>query len=574
MFIVLDNAESILDPQGADGQKIYSVVKELSQFSNICLAITSRITTIPPDCTRLDIPTLSMDAARSTFHRIYHNNKRPDLIDNILEQLDFHPLSVTLLATVAHQNTWDNDRLAREWKQRQTGVLQTEHNESLAATIELSLTSPMFKNIGPHARELLGVVAFFPQGINESNLDWLFPTISNGPAIFDKLCILSLTYRSNGFVTMLMPLRDYLCPKDPLSSSLLSATKECYFTRMSAELDPDMAGFEDTQWITSEDANVEHLLHVFTSINMDLKGIWSACANFMSHLYWHKPRQTMLRARVENLPDNHRSKPKCLFQLSRLSESVGNYMEQKQFLNHILKLERERRNDYRIAKTLSHLSGANRMLGLYKEGIEQAEEALEIFEQLDRAVWQARCLIDLAGLLWGDGEFDAAEEAATNAINLLPENGQEFLVCGSHRILGDTYHSKGEREEAVCHFEIALGIASPFNWHGQLFWIHHSIAELFLDEDRFDDAHAQIEQAKSHVNNDVYCLGRVVLLQARVLYQLKMLKDATSEVLHALEIFEKLGAAECLEACQVLLCNIEQSQSHLGSDHKYLEPGP
>ena len=480
MFIVLDNAESILDPQGTNAQEIYSVVEELSQFDNICLCITSRITTIPPDCKCLDVPTLSMDAAHNAFHRIYGNDDRPDLINNILGQLDFHPLSITLLATVAHQNKWDNTRLAREWEQRQTDVLQTKHNKSLAATVELSLASPMFQELGPDARGLLGVVAFFPQGVDEKNLDWLFPTTPNRTNTFDTFCILSLTYRSNGFVTMLAPLRDYLSPKNPRLSPLLCTTKERYFTRMSVDLYPGKPGFEEALWIVSEDVNVEHLLDVFTSIDANSDNVWDACVNFIDHLYWHKGRLIVLRPKIEGLGDDHPSKPQCLLHLARLLATVGNIVECKQVLTHMLRLMRERGDDYQVAQTLMGLSNANCGMGLYGEGIQQSREALEFFQRLGDTAKQAKCLNFLARLLYSGEQFDAAEVVASVAINLLSGNGDQYLLCGSHQVLGDTYHSKDEQEKAISHFEVSLGIASSFNWQDELFRIHCSLARFFF----------------------------------------------------------------------------------------------
>ena len=561
MFIILDNAESILDPQGAEGQGIYSVVKELSQFNNLCVAITSRITTIPPDCKRLTVPTLSIDAARSTFYRIYDNSYQSKLIDKILEQLDFHPLSVTLLATVAHQNDWDDNRLTMEWGQRRTGVLQTEHNESLAATIELSLASPMFKNLGPNARDLLGVIAFFPQGIDENNLDWLFPTIFNRRIIFDKFQVLSLTYRSNGFITMLVPLRDYLCPKDPMSSPLLRATKESYFTRMATKVDPDAPGFGETRWIVSEDTNVEHLVNVLTSTDDDSDGGWGACITFLVHLSWHKPRKTVLGPKIEALPNDHLSKAECLLWLGRTLSLTGNWAEQKRLLDHALKLERERGSDSRVALVLDLLSDANRQQGLYKDGIRQAKEALEIYESIGATGDQADTLIGLALLLAEDNQLDAAEEAASRAIELLPEKGQEFRVCQAHRVLGDVYSSKCMKEEAIRSYEAALAIASRFDWNDQLFWIHTALTKLSRKEGRFDDAHAHNEQARSHSENDPYKLGRAAHHQALIYYEQQKLENATSGALCALEIFQKLGALEGQNWCKVLLQEIGRAAS-------------
>jgi len=558
MILFLDNAESILDPEVTGAREICEVVEELSRFDNVCLGITSRISTIPPNWKTLDVPVLSAEAARDAFHRIRMGGERSNLVDKILEQLDFHPLSVTLLAIVTYYNNWDNDRLSREWETHRTWLLRTDHNKSLAATIELSLTSPMFRELGPDARDLLGVIAFFPQGVDENNLDQLFPTLSNRTNIFDKLCILSLTYRSNGFVMMLAPLRDYLCPKDPRSSPLLHTIKNHYFHRLSVSINPGNPGFEEGRWIASEDVNVEHLLDVFTTIDVDSHEVWYTCAHFMEHLYWHKSRLVILGRKIEGLPDHHPPKPECLTRLSLLFDRVGNHAESKRLLLHASKLWRRRGENFQVANTLRLMSDVNQALGLHEEGIRQAMEALEIYKQSNDILGQARSLELLGWLLHDDNQLDAAEEAASRAINLLSGNCNQFEVCSCHRILGKIRYSMGETENAIDHFETALKIASPVKWHDELSRNNYELADLFFKEGRFDEAHASVERAKSHAINEPYYLARAMRLQARFCYGQGRFEEANSEALGAADVFERFGAAKDLEECRALLRDIEE----------------
>ena len=564
MLIVLDNAESILDPRVTNAQEIYDAVEELSHFGNICLCITSRISTVPPGCKTIEVPTLSMEPAQNTFYCIYQHGGQSELVDTILKQLDFHPLSITLLATVAHQNKWDVGRLRREWEQQRTEVLQTVHNKSLAATIELSLTSPMFQELGHDARELLGIIAFFPQGVNENSIKWLLPTIPNCAAIFDRFCILSLTYRSNGFVTMLAPLRDYLSPKNPMLSPLLEKAKKCYFDRLAIDFFPGKPGYEEVGWIKSEDINVEHLLNIFTSIDTNSVNVWDTCAHFIRHIYWEKQRLTILGPKIKRLPDNHPSKPKCFFWLGRLSHGAGNFEEEKQLLSHALQLWKEWKDDFWVAETLRVRADANRLLGFYSEGIEGAEEALKIYEQLNNISGQALSLRQLGWLWNADKQLEKAEEAVTQALNLFLGADEKFEVCITYRILGEVCESRGDIERAIKYFEAGIEAGFVGKWIGQMYRGHYHLAALFLSQGKLDDAHGHLQQAKANIVDDEYHLARVVHLEARVQYQGSQLSQAKSNALFAADTFEMLGATIELNACKELLQQIQDKMNELG----------
>jgi tetratricopeptide (TPR) repeat protein len=236
---------------------------------------------------------------------------------------------------------------------------------------------------------------------------------------------------------------------------------------------------------------------------------------------------------------------------------LGNGEERKRILTHTLRLWREREDDRQIAVTLRDLSGAERVLGLYKEGIEHVKEAMEIFERLGETEEQGHTMGRLAALLHKDDQLDAAEETTVHAIELLQKKGRELLLCRSHRDLGDIYHSKGEKEKAIHHLEVALGIAAPFAWHDQLFWIRYSLALLFFDENKFDDAHAHIEKAKSHAANRAYSQGCAMELHAQIWFRQHRLDEARSEALRALGTYEKLGLTKDVEGCRNLLLEIE-----------------
>ena len=171
---------------------------------------------------------------------------------------------------------------------------------------------------------------------------------------------------------------------------------------------------------------------------------------------------------------------------------------------------------------------------------------------------QSQCLVRFASLLCSDKQLDAAEEAASRAINLLPRTGNQLLACQSHRVLGEIYQRKGKARKAIHHFEISRGFGSSSSSATELLFVHCALSQLSLDEGRLDDAHAYLEQAKSHTANSMYNLGCVTAQQAVVLYRQDRLEEARSEALRAAEIYEKLGVATELEQCGRVIQGIQE----------------
>ena len=246
----------------------------------------------------------------------------------------------------------------------------------------------------------------------------------------------------------------------------------------------------------------------------------------------------------------------CLATLAALFGQVGNRVEKKRILIQNLGLLRGSGNDYQVAVTLVNLADANRMLDFLEETIRQAREALDIFGRLGETQQQTHCLLILALLFRNDNQLDAAEEAATRAMDLSKYRDQ---LCECHGVLGQIQQSKGNTKEAVHHFEESLRIASSINSRGDLSESHLCLADLYIEQDKLNDAQTHIEHVKSLAQDDKLKLGSAFYCGAEVLYKQKRFEEAKSEVLRALAIFEELGATTSAENTRRTLEAVEET---------------
>lgn len=206
LVLVLDGVEGILDPLAVDSKEITAAIEEVAQCRNVCILATSRMAIDISGFQTIEVPTISAHGARDMFYTLCSLD-RSTVIDDLVETLDLHPLSVVLLAGAAREKTWDEPTLLREWDDGQADALELDENQSLAAAIESALAYPTIQRLGPAVQQTLEAISAFPDGLNETRVERMFPTISGAGAVVDVLCRFHLVERRDGFVRMLSPFR-------------------------------------------------------------------------------------------------------------------------------------------------------------------------------------------------------------------------------------------------------------------------------------------------------------------------------------------------------------------------------
>ena len=208
LLLLVDGVDFILDPLAPEAEEISATIEEFGSYDHVCLVTTSRMNPDIHGFHRVEVLTLSEDGARDAFYSLCNLDRSP-VVDNLIARLDFHPLSIGLLASYIRENGWDEEMLLKAWVDDQGSALQTNYYQSLKDAVEPSLRSPTIQDLGTAVRDALEAIAVLPGGVRESALDRMFPEIVGVGKVVAVLCDLSLLYRKDGFLNMLSPFRFY-----------------------------------------------------------------------------------------------------------------------------------------------------------------------------------------------------------------------------------------------------------------------------------------------------------------------------------------------------------------------------
>ena len=343
-FLVIDNAETFLDPEVLDASRIKDAIDAFGALLSVSILITSRSRELPCAlcCKEINVPNLDAEPSYEVFTRIYGQDaasSRPAL-HNILLTVGYHCLSITLLACAAKVNGWSIDELSQQWKDRHTELLNPGHgkNENLAESIKLSLDTPSIQVYGEDVRRILGIIAFLPQGVSQVEFQTFFPTISQVQRIIDILRRQSIIILDGGFITMLVPIRLYINDAIPTpDAALLDTARNHYYSVFDQESDFN----ENT--IKTEDINLESLLasDLQALSGQALERTIGVCASFIHALHFFKPRPTYLVPIIHAIDTSHSqtmtlAKLDCLSSISAMVHRQGSFtealeLEQKQY---------------------------------------------------------------------------------------------------------------------------------------------------------------------------------------------------------------------------------------------------
>ncbi|KAH9481077.1 hypothetical protein JR316_0005596 [Psilocybe cubensis] len=322
-IIVFDNFETMWGPVEA-GEDVANIIKVLARYTQLLIIITTRfayppavhlgVSWLPFDT----LQPLSSEAARDLFQSKCPKNAIDDSLDELLAAINYLPLPIVLMASLA-QESYTTSRILQRWRNGQQSVNPARKlllggdrvKKGLATSIEMSLEGPLLKH-HPAAIALLRIIACLPGGIRIKNIREIAPGIPNVDDVEDVLRQTYLLHEENAptgkpddrVLQMHSTVRKHMVENYPLNAQHEVNIRAFYFQLIcAAGNDPGNPNFlECAERLSNEYTNAESVLFGMLNEDAEERDFDTAVEiglRYCNYLIWNTPKTEIAQKIVD-----------------------------------------------------------------------------------------------------------------------------------------------------------------------------------------------------------------------------------------------------------------------------------
>jgi tetratricopeptide (TPR) repeat protein len=514
-LLVLDNLET---PWSVDVLAVEELLGQLSAVPGLMLVATVRGTARPKGLRWRDVDPLTplaLPDARAMFLAVAGGSFASDPeLDGLLEAVDRLPLAVELLAYNAEGEA-DLSGLRLRWNEERAALLQRpggfRRELSLAASLELSLASPLMTDEG---RRLLKLLGRLPDGAANPHLDQLLPGIARRAA--NVLRQLALAFDDEtGRLRCLAPIREHVSLEHPpIPSDLQNAVR--FYMKLVARIGQivgEQGGAAAATQLAAESGNVWAAIHrAAESDGLDL--LVPAIRGLVKYLrFTGAPEPSGLTQLLQSLPLNDEwDQAEILFAQATLTAARSDPDTARSQYERALGLYRRVGDVLGEGNCIQNLGDIALRHSDHDTARSQYERALPLYQKVGHVLGEANCIQGLADIALRHSDHDTARSQYERALPFYQKVGHVRGEANCIQGLGDIALRRSDHDTARNQYERALPLYRQVgSVLGEANCIQ-GLGDIALRCSDSDTARTQYEQARplyqkvSDVLGDANCI--------------------------------------------------------------------
>ena len=501
------NLPRLLILDGLDGMEshrsvVEPILQQLVAIPNMTVIVTMQgTTTLPQAVYGKKLDPLSPRDAKLLFLEVYPHSD--PMLDDLVKQLDFHPLTIVVVAHICQSHGTRPSALFRRWRDHGLFSLPTESEELGVAPLVSSIKSSTNRLPSPDATKLFQIICSLPAGVMLQDLSSVAPTIQNIGETARLLGNLSLASMDEGaHLTVLAPIRSQFVKYNQLDQQ---SKRDLFFYHFELARE-GLRNIGDAGYVVGikkllkRQENVEAILSSALE-DGDIPAI-EATLHYSSPRCTMRPRLHLVKKAVEAAKRNEFSLPQeqalldgsvaltaqCIRRYGEMNIEAGNFG-----LWFDEAIERfEKLGDQASIAHCKFFKAHGIWINDQKQGIKDLEQVRDTFANLGNVAGESQCQLKLADYYIAQGRYDDARESCQRSLSQLKEPYHKALC---HRILAQIYQGEERLEDARYLLTTAIETLKKFGDRFTSAECQKSLSSVYRHLGRIEDARGALRQA-------------------------------------------------------------------------------